>query len=110
MKAKRTSYDVSAEKFALTWNTFLDIDKISQELSMPKDLVYARASNYRRAGVELKDLKPAKRKKMVDVHAINRLLREWEARHRQDTAAPEDAPASVTEAVQTFISSYQTAS
>src|SRR5262249_1091534 len=62
-KKKRTQYYVSAEQFISTWREVHeangDVNEFCKRVEMPRDIVYARASEYRQGGVQLPKLKRA---------------------------------------------------
>src|SRR5205807_5198562 len=55
--AGRTQYDVTAEQFVRAWQTSETAQEVADRLKMPKPIVLARASAYRKDGVKLKKLK-----------------------------------------------------
>jgi transposase len=73
VKKKYVDYGVTAEKFVETWQACSSADEVAKKLDMPKAIVHARASAYRRRGVKLKKMgRPTKGK--LDIEALNRLI------------------------------------
>jgi hypothetical protein len=72
---ERTRYRVSAEEFAITWNSCQSAEEVAEKLGMPKPIVLARVSNYRRNGLKLKKMK-RKNSRRLNVGEINNLLEE----------------------------------
>lgn len=60
---KRRQYGVPAEQFISTWREVYeadeDVNEFCKRANMPKDIVYARASEYRLAGIRLPKLRRA---------------------------------------------------
>src|SRR5690242_13434450 len=58
---KRTRYHVSAEQFISAWREVAEaggtVTDFCAKVGMPRDIVYARASEYRQAGVRLPKLR-----------------------------------------------------
>jgi hypothetical protein len=75
MKPK-ASYDVSAEKFVETWQQSDSADEVAEKLSMPKPIVLARASGYRKIGIKIKKMK--KKSPVIDVERLNKLIEKLE--------------------------------
>jgi len=71
----RTEYNVSPEEFIRAWQTSASADEVAEKLKMPKPIVHARATTYRKAGVKLKSM-PRKGQGKLDVDALNRLVEE----------------------------------
>ena len=69
---RRTSYEVSAKTFALTWNRAGSAEEAAQKLEMPLPIVLARVSRYRKGGMKLKRM-PRKNSRGFDVEYINKL-------------------------------------
>jgi hypothetical protein len=80
-KGKRTSYAVSPEQFVRTWQTSQTAQEVADKLGMPKPIVLARASGYRKEGIKLKKLRRESRRGL-DVDALNRLIAEIDAGRR----------------------------
>jgi hypothetical protein len=71
----KKQYDVSPEAFIRAWQTSQTPQEVADRLKMPKPIVLARASKYRREGVTLKKMKKGP-KRTLDVPALNLLIRE----------------------------------
>ena len=67
-----TKYNVSASDFVLAWESSTDAAEVAAKLGMTRPLVNARASYYRRIGINLKKLKRANARRL-DVEALNKL-------------------------------------
>jgi hypothetical protein len=61
--------------------------EVAERLKMPKDIVHARASTYRQAGIKLKKM-PRHRTKALDVAKLNAIIDEIE--RQQGKAAAEE--------------------
>jgi hypothetical protein len=72
-KASRTEYNVSPEEFVRAWQTSETAQEVADKLKMPKPIVLARASGYRKDGIHLKKMKRGP-KRALDVDALNRLI------------------------------------
>lgn len=83
MSRSRTDYQVSLEKFCLTWNSSKTASEVSEKLGMPKDIVLARASTYRRMGIKLNKLH-RESPKATDVNRVNLMLAELEKKKRKE--------------------------
>jgi hypothetical protein len=59
--------------FIETWEQADSAAEVAAKLQMPKPIVHARASNYRRAGVKLKSM-PRRNKKSLNVEGLNALV------------------------------------
>jgi hypothetical protein len=81
---RRTQYTVTPEKFALTWNACESAEEVAEKLGMPKPIVLARVSNYRKMGIHLKKMR-RKNSRRLDVDKINRLIAETEAAEESQT-------------------------
>lgn len=68
----RKKYDVPAEVFCRVWQLAESADQVAEQLKMPKSIVLARASFYRKSGVKLK--KCTRRRAGVDVAGLNAML------------------------------------
>jgi hypothetical protein len=69
-REERTQYQISAEQFALTWNDSQSTDEACERLGMPRGIVLARVSNYRKRGIKMKKM-PRKNSRRLDVDGIN---------------------------------------
>ncbi len=69
------NYHVSAEDFVRAWESSTTPAEVAAKLGMPRPLVNARASYYRRIGVTLKTMKGANARKL-DVEALNKLTQQ----------------------------------
>lgn len=78
----RTVYDVTPEEFIEAWQTSKDAQEVADKLKMPKPIVFARASKYRKQGINLKDHR-SKRGRGIDVDKLNRLIEDIEARQKR---------------------------
>jgi hypothetical protein len=72
-KPGKTDYNVDAETFITTWQQAESAQEVADKLKMPKDIVLARASTYRGAGIRLKKM-PRHSNKALDVQALNDLI------------------------------------
>lgn len=72
-KQERTNYNVSPEDFIRAWQTSNTAQEVADRLGMPKGIVLARASNYRRDGVKLKKL-ARRHKRALNVEKMNELI------------------------------------
>jgi hypothetical protein len=77
-KQTRTEYNVSPEEFIRVWQTAASADEVAEKLKMPKPIVHARATTYRKAGIKLKSM-PRTGRASLDVEALNRLVDELAA-------------------------------
>lgn len=77
----RSRYDITPEEFVTAWNSSKNAGEVADKLGMPKPLVLARASKYRKAGVKLKEMKRGSGRRL-DVEGLNRLIAELEAKQR----------------------------
>jgi hypothetical protein len=83
---------VTPEVFIATWQTSSSAFEVAERLQMPKDIVHARASTYRQAGIKLKKM-PRHRNKALDVARLNRIIDEIEQeKGRAGQADPPPAP------------------
>src|SRR5690242_5458624 len=71
----KTRYNVPPEKFIQVWQASASAQEAADKLGMPKDIVHARASSYRQAGIKLKKM-PRRSKRNLDVDKLNRLVEE----------------------------------
>ncbi len=69
----KTDYNVDAETFIRTWQQAQSAQEVADKLKMPKDIVHARASTYRNAGIRLKKM-ARHSNKALDVEALNKLI------------------------------------
>jgi hypothetical protein len=76
----KTDYAVPPEVFIATWQTSASAIEVAERLKMPKDIVHARASTYRQAGIKLKKM-PRHRTKALDVAHLNQIIDEIEKQH-----------------------------
>jgi hypothetical protein len=74
---KNRSYDVSPEDFVRAWQSSSTTQEVSEKLGMPIPIAVARASAYRKGGVDLKKLSK-KASRVLDVEGLNRLIEEME--------------------------------
>jgi hypothetical protein len=74
-KPGKTDYSVPAEVFIATWQTSDSAIEVAEKLKMPKDIVHARASTYRQAGIRLKKM-PRHKTKALDVDKLNAIIDE----------------------------------
>ncbi len=90
----KTNYEVPAQEFIRIWETSRDAEEVSQRTRMPIDIVHARASNYRKAGVKLKKLERKSKAGGLDVDGLNQLIkaiRSRSARERTEAASRTEA-------------------
>ena len=84
----KTDYNVPAEVFIATWQTSASAMEVSERLKMPKDIVHARASTYRQAGIRLKKM-PRHQTKALDVDKMNAIIDEIDRQAgKQEPQAP----------------------
>jgi hypothetical protein len=69
----KKDYNVPPEDFIRAWQAASSAQEVADRLNMPRPIVLARASNYRKAGVKLKNM-PRGPKRALDVAALNRLI------------------------------------
>ena len=74
-KNGRAKYGVTPEQFITAWQTSQSADEVADKLQMPKPIVLARVSCYRRAGLKLKKM-PRRSGKGLDIERLNRLIEE----------------------------------
>ena len=68
----RKKYDLPPDRFVEVWEKATSSDQAAKELSMPKSIMHARASDYRSKGIILK-MMPRKSKRL-DVEGLNKLI------------------------------------
>ena len=95
---ERTRYPVTAADFVLCWNTSESADEVAEKLHMPKPIVQARVSNYRKRGIVMKKMR-RKNARRVDVNLMNQML--------EELANFQDIDASSVEKIQTLINKLQ---
>jgi hypothetical protein len=78
----RTEYGISQTKFVETWESSNSPEEVAEKLEMPKPVVIARASKYRKAGVKLKKM-GKKSRRSIDVEALNRMIDEMRAKSKK---------------------------
>jgi hypothetical protein len=72
---KRAKYEgASAEVFIRTWEESSSAQEVAEKLGMPVPIVHARASNYRRNGVKLKDFGKPRGRGRLNVDELNALI------------------------------------
>jgi hypothetical protein len=86
------TYGVTPEQFIDAWMTSTYLDEVAEKLGMPKDIVAARASNYRGMGLRLKKLK-RRSTKGLNIDRLNELIRKYEAEGAPPAPPPEARPA-----------------
>ena len=74
-----------AVTFIKTWQNAGSAQEVADALGMPKDIVHARASMYRGAGVKLKRM-PRHSTKAIDVAGLNKLIEEVDKQAGRDTS------------------------
>jgi len=72
----RTEYDVSPESFIRAWQASQSVDEVAATLKMPKPIVLARKSNYKKAGIKLKSMPRKSTDRRLDVDKLNALIDE----------------------------------
>jgi hypothetical protein len=72
MAKPRTNYDVSPKRFIEVWQAASSAEEAANTLGMPKPIVHARVSTYRKQGINLKKMKRASKK--LDVEGLNELI------------------------------------
>jgi hypothetical protein len=83
----QTDYNVDAVTFVRTWQNAGSAQEVADALKMPKDIVHARASMYRGAGVKLKRM-PRHSTKAIDVAGLNKLIEEVDQEAGRKTPTP----------------------
>src|SRR5947209_7670873 len=73
----KTEYNVSPQDFCRVWETSETPQEVADRLNMPRPIVLARASFYRKQGVRLKKMK-RKTKRSLDVNGLNQMITEIE--------------------------------
>lgn len=56
-KVARKEYNVTPEQFVMAWEASASAQECADKLKMPKPIVLARASSYRKDGINLKKMK-----------------------------------------------------
>ena len=74
---RRRQYGVTPEQFVVIWETSDSLAQAAARLGMPPGVASARASRYRRLGVNLKRFRGGGLK--MDIDALRRLIREPES-------------------------------
>ncbi len=72
-KDARTEYGLSAEQIVRAWQLSGSAQEAADKLGMPKPILHARVSGYRKKGVRLKSM-PRTPGREIDVDAMNRLI------------------------------------
>ena len=89
---RRATFDITPEEFVTVWNSSRTAQEAATTLGMPKAIAQARASKYRKAGVNLKRMRRGGGKRL-DVEGLNRLIAQLEAeRHGGGPAVGEWKP------------------
>jgi hypothetical protein len=91
-KKARQEYNVSPAEFVKVWQSSETTQEVSDRLGMPKPIVLARASSYRKDGIKLKKLR-RDRKNALDIDGLNRLIEEMGERPVTGRKKRADAPA-----------------
>jgi hypothetical protein len=78
----RQRYGVSPERFVDVWEMASSADEVAKLLGMPKAIVHARVSTYRKMGIKLKKM-PRSPKNKVDVEALNARIEVIEAERKK---------------------------
>jgi hypothetical protein len=91
----RKEYGVSPEQFIEAWQTSETADEVARRLSMPKPIVLARASTYRKMGLALKEMR-RRHKKELDVDALNDLIANINRKHGIEHTVPDHPRARAT--------------
>ena len=74
----KKDYHVTPEQFIKVWQTSNSAQEAADKLGMPKVIALARASAYRKEGINIKHMR-RKPKKSLDVDALNRLIDKLDA-------------------------------
>ena len=86
MAKKRTQYKVSAREFIEAWERSETAQEVCDKVGMPKAIVLARASAYRKDGIPLKKMK-RRSSRALDVEELKKLVldirKEQETKGRQ---------------------------
>ena len=69
----RHKYNVKPYDFVVAWNSSKTTAEVSAKLNMPKNIVLARAANYRKVGVNLKTLERS-RSNRINVEELNKII------------------------------------
>jgi len=72
VRRQGVQYNVKANEFVWAWQTSETAAEVAERLGMPRPIVYARASSYRKRGVRLKKLKRSS-PRGLNTDALNRL-------------------------------------
>lgn len=72
-KKSRKKYGVDATTFVTAWQGANSVQEVADKLNMPKNIVQARYSLYKKDGVNLKKME-RKSPKKLDVAALNELI------------------------------------
>ena len=75
---------VTPDEFVVAWTTSATVDEVAARLKLPKPIVSARASAYRRRGVQLKKMRRGNQQKL-NVQLLNDLI----AANQQDETPPD---------------------
>lgn len=56
----RKRYNLKPEEFVTAWQTSASVQEVADKFGMPRDIVSARASSYRKVGVKLKKMRDSR--------------------------------------------------
>jgi hypothetical protein len=98
MSAK-TNYNVDAVQFVRIWTECKTATEVAERLGVPRPIVLARASKYRKAGVKLKKLEREVRSSF-DVEKLNQIVEQAAQRMAEDSSADPSGPESPAAAPQ----------
>jgi hypothetical protein len=74
-KSERQTYDVTPEEFVRVWESSKSAREAAERLKMPKPIVLARASSYRKLGINMKAMR-RERKNALNVAELNKIIEE----------------------------------
>jgi hypothetical protein len=83
-KKERAEYNVTPQQFIEAWQRSDSPQQVADRLKMPKNIVLARASMYRVAGIKVKKMK-RRNKRYLDVSALNAFIEDLEAQGNSPT-------------------------
>jgi len=75
MKKKRTEYNLTPEKVLEVWQTSHSAQEAADKLGMPKPILHARISKYRKMGVEGIKKMPRPRRASLDVDGMSEFVK-----------------------------------
>jgi hypothetical protein len=88
-QAPRNDWNITPEAFITAWQTSDTVEEVCEKTGMPKPIVLARASAYRRSGINMKHMR-RKDRRGLDVEKLNRLIEGLEAKRPPEAAVPDE--------------------